>query len=330
MTLLYFDGFEAGDIAFRYSSSGFTLSSATRFGYGSCASGSGSLAKSFTAKTEIYSGVAFNVTSNLDSTTRAWMTIFGEGGTVQQLSINVKANAVELRRGAPAGTLITTGALSSNLISNTWNHLEVYATIADSGGRCIVKINQTVVIDFTGDTKNAGLSTTIDQITIGGIGVTVNWDDWYIGDGQGAAPHNTFLGDVRVYTGVPVGEGNSTQMTPSAGQNWATQDDLPISATDYVTGEIGQKDTYPVTDLPTTVNTVYAVSLNSYVKKSDAGGASARNVCRSGTTDYVGDTTALGVSYSRLTKMYTTDPDTGLPWSRTTVNAIEAGTEVLS
>jgi hypothetical protein len=255
--------------------------------------------------------------------------LYGDAGVTAHLSLRWNAAGVlGLYRG---GTLIATASVTVREPVGVWHYIEMSATIADSGGTCVVKINGTEVINFTGDTKNAGTATTIDAIrfqrTVPG---NVYWDDYYLCDATGSAPYNTFLGEVRVQALMPTGAGASTQWTPSTGANWAAVDEVPPSATDYVlTATSGFRDTYAMSDLTGTVNTVLAARTYALAKKSDTGAASIKIVDRSGSTDYYSTSAALATTdTTMLGTLRITDPATSAAWTASGVNALQAGVEL--
>jgi hypothetical protein len=326
------DGFELADQAIRYPGppAGSTYTS-TRFGYGRCwaQGGGGELLKSITAASVAIAGAAFKVASGQT----AYLSFWGDSGATRHVTVAVKGDgSIEVRRGTTSGTLLTSlGA--GTVTSDAWCYVEARVTIADSGGTVKVRINGsgTNAIDFTGDTKNGGTGTNIDQVSLGSGASTAFVDDWYVADTTGSV-NNDFLGDVRVLTLAPSGNGNSSQLTGSDGNstdNYALVDEQPYSASDYVgSATTGHKDTYALTDLPGTVTTVHAVQEVAVVAKSDAGAASIKQVLRSGGTDYATSATSLGTSYATIANLRETDPATATAWTTSGVNSAEAGVEV--
>lgn len=326
MTLLLFDGFEAGDANTRYNGSGMTTTSATRFSSG-LAVNTTSLIASFTPSAEIYVGVAVQVPSSLDGNLRAIFYFKGDGGSTFHTLVAMRAGAIEVRLGSSAAApLIASGG--GGYVSGAWYYLEMYVKIADSGGQVAVKVDGTQVINFTGDTRNGGTDTDIDQIQFQGNGVSCYLDDYSVYNALGSV-NNTWPGDRRVITLSPTGAGNSTQMTPSTGSNWQTVDELPVSSTDYVDGDIGEKDTYALANLPSNVTAVHAVQAAVVAKKTDAGDMSMRPILRSGSTDYAGTTTTVGAADAVKFDMWETDPATSAAWLVAAVNAAEVGVEAL-
>lgn len=330
MALLFMDGFDAGDFALKWTfTGGSTGSTFTRFNSGQCqlVYSSGKTTRSFPASSKVFVGLA--IASNLlDATTRPYVSLYGDNGVTQHLTVGISSNAVSLYRGAVNGTLLA--SYPGVFKVNSWYDLEISATIADVGGTCEVKFNGVSVINYTGDTKNAGTNTTIDAVGICANGnFNAYFDDMYVCNDTGAAPYNTFLGDVRINTLVPIAAGSSTQFTPSTGANYTTVDELPYSASDYVSsGTVGNRDTYTMSDLPASTGTILAVQTNVIARKNDAGSISAKDTLVTAATNYYGSTVIMGPSDQSLTTLYTTNPNTGLSWTQADVNGIEAGVEV--
>lgn len=329
MALLFMDGFDAGTTAMRWvNGASSTSSTSSRFSVGRSASISNNLLiRDFTASTQVFIGYACTVTAQ-DAAIREYISLYGDTGATLHLTLGYNNSTLTLYRGALGGTVLA--SYNAVFAPNTWYYFEVSATIADTGGTCIVKLNGATVINFTGDTKNAGTNTTIDRVGLGvNGGYTAIYDDVYICDSTGPAPYNTFLGEVRVFTQTPSGAGSSTQFTPSSGANYTTVDELPYSATDYVSsGTVGNRDTYALTDLPATAGNILAVQANAVAKKTDAASVSIKTAIVSGGTVYYGPTGSLGASDNTFTDLRTINPATSTAWTATSVNGLEAGAEI--
>lgn len=344
MALIFMDGFDAGDIAtkwnFAYAGGIATpgTSTTTRFSVGrslttpsSNGGGYSGLRKLIPASATVYVGCAF-MCNNL-SAGRSILILGGDGGATSHLSVSFDqtTGALQLYRGDYA-TLLATSA-SSLILAGAWNYIELSATIADTGGACEVRCNGATVMSYSGDTRNAGTSTNIDAITlqssiVGSGSLVCQWDDMYVCDATGAAPYNTFLGDVRIATLSPNGVGSSTGFTPSAGSNYQTVDELPYSAADYVSATAsGTRDTYAMSDISGSYS-VLAVQNNVIAKKTDAGGTALKPAIKSGASVYYGSSKVLTSNDATISDIRTTDPATSAAWTVTAVNSLEAGMEI--
>ena len=333
MALLFMDGFDAGDYALKWQVGGGThgTSAGTRFSSGRSMyiwNSNGYILQRFSAASQIFVGFAMYQDPS-PSPVNPFVTLLGDSATTNHISLRF-SNSTTLQLLLGGASVLASATVTQRI---SWgNYFEVGTTIADAGGHCVVKVNGVTVIDFTGDTKNGGTNTTIDAIALGDYGAynqVSYFDDVYICDGTGSAPHDTFLGDVRVYAMSPAGAGASTQFTPSSGANYTTVDELPYSATDYNSSSTtGNRDTYAMADLPAGTANVYGVQTNVIAKKSDAGAMSLKPVVRSGATNYYGSATVLTSSDIVITDVRSQDPNTSAAWTPTGVNALEAGMEV--
>jgi hypothetical protein len=193
-----------------------------------------------------------------------------------------------------------------------------------------VRINGVEVINFTGDTRNGGTSTNIDMVTVArpASGGNSRFDDFYICDTVGSAPHNTFLGELRINTLVPIAAGSDTGFTPSTGANYTTVDELPYSATDYVSAITpGTRDLYTMSDVAGSY-TVLGVQNNVIAKKTDAGAISIKPAIKSGGTIYYGSPTVLQTADKTITDPRAVNPATSSAWSVGSVNSLESGMEI--
>lgn len=275
--------------------------------------------------------------SALDSGGSLCLTLSGDAGATPHLTLmnNSSTRVLELRRGDHTGTLL---ASSSVLLSpGNWRYLEMRATINDTTGTCEVRIDggSTPIINFTGDTRNAGTLTTIDMISFraykaGSSGAATGvFDDVYILDDTGAT-NTTFLGDVRAVTLRPNAPGTDTQLTPTgSATNWQNVDETTYSTTDYnASAVVGQRDTYALTDMPLGSTTIHAIQTNIIAAKSDTTTANARTPIRTGGSLYYGTTKSLSTSYLTHSDIHQQNPNTTASWTEADVNNLEAGMEV--
>lgn len=229
----------------------------------------------------------------------------------------------------PANTVIATSTYV--LPASAWAYLEAKAVIADAGGSVEVKVDGTVVVSFSGDTRNAqtGVCTTINLSPPGGSN-RLRVDDMYILDSGGSAPYNTYLGDIAVRTLLPDGNGDSSDWVGSDGNsvnNYQQVDEANSSATDYNgTALTGKTDLYTVTDIPTT-DVPLATQLVIYAAKSDAGTPPVMKPVTKGDGGTVLEESAIALSTTYQvfqSAIRTTDPD-GDALTATNVNAMQIG-----
>lgn len=328
MALLFMDGFDAGDAAGKGWTGTTTTAAVTRFNTGRSllvGASNNTIRALPVATTSLIMGYA--VCYNAQDYSPRSVNLQSDGATINQLNFKwTNSTTFAVQRNA-----VTIASATVPFTLNTWYYFEIALTVADVSGSCIVKLNGTTIINFTGDTRNGGATGAIDTLNFHHASSNTGgyFDDLYICDTTGPSPYNTFLGEVRIYSLTPSAAGSSTQFTPSSGANYTTVDELPYSATDYVTsGTVGQRDMYVMSDLPATAGTVLAVQNNAIAKKTDAANIALKPALLSGATTYYGVTTNLGTIDSTLSDLRTVDPATGTAWTQPGVNSLEAGFEV--
>ena len=329
MALLFMDGFDAGDAALKWppSALGGSVSATTRYNNGRSWVLNNfvyTLIRNVTASANMTVGVAVRCTG-ADSGI-PFIAFMADSAVTPHLNLRFTASNTI---GLYTGNTLLTSYVHTAAFPNNWYYFEMNGTIADAGGTCTVRIDGVQVISFTGDTKNAGTSTNIDGIKLQGSNSGGNYfDDVYVLNNSGGAPYNTFLGDVRINTLVPTAAGSDTGFSPSTGANYAAVDELPYSATDYVSAtSSGTRDLYTLGDLTGNYN-VLAVQNNLIAKKTDAGGTAIKSAIKSGGTIYYGSNVTLSANDQVISDLRTADPATSTTWTQSGVNALEAGMEI--
>ena len=117
------------------------------------------------------------------------------------------------------GTALTGGTTTNVLTLNTYQYIELRLVISNTVGEVDIHVDGASWLALTNqDTQNSA-NATANTLRLGVIQSTavgnLDLDDFYICDGTGSAPHNTFLGDSRVDTLLPSADGTSQQWTPS-------------------------------------------------------------------------------------------------------------------
>jgi hypothetical protein len=337
MAIEFFDGFEAGQLPeWTFNGNVNIATNPPRSGTYVLTGGSNGpayLALSATTKKTI--GFAYRY-DNVNVYTRSEHSIAAfQSSTVQHLVLkfNSSGNLV-VNRGD--GTTLATAA--GVLLTNVFHYIEFQATIADSGGTAIVRVNGVQVINFTGDTRNAGTTTTPDRFYFYPTGSANNyWDDLYVTNEIDATAttgraDDSFLGDVKVAALVPDGNGAVSQWVGSdsdSTNNYLLVDEVPPNTTDYTGSAVdGNRDLWSVGDIPVTALVVYAVQANVYASKSDAGAASLKIIHRdSAGTVTAGSTMPLSTTWAWYRSNVLTAKPSGGSWTAAEVNALQVGVE---
>lgn len=332
MTLLYIDGFETQDSS-RYDAGG-TIgfsSSGTRFGYGYCLDVSRPIFSKSLGSNETTLITGFALKTNGDSFGVAFV---GDGGVSTNSSIYLQPNGgINAYRGNIGGTDLGGAAPAGSYPTNAWFYLEIKAVIDNSSGSIEIKIDGVTKLNVTGVDTRLTTSTGCDKIiyTYQTTGGNRQMDDLYICNASGSV-NNGFLGDVRVATLAPTGNGNSSQLVGSDGNstdNYLLVDESPPNTTDYVASATsGNKDSYVMGDLPGGAATILGVQQVARLIKTDAGAMSAKHLIRTAATNYTSAGFALSTGWVTYTYIRETNPNTSVAWSVAEVDAHEAGIEI--
>lgn len=333
MALVYFDGFEtAPNLRPEWSMGGTTAAAAVtgRDGVGKALSLNGSwYAPSLLLSTPISTAiVGFAFYGNPDN--QAFFSICGNSNTTYHLSLNWTSDG-RLRLSRAGTTLGTSAAIFNPML---WHWFEIKATIADSGGMCIVKVDGAEVLNFTGDTRNGGVLETVSGFAfVMGTATWTRLDDFVVCDATGSSMSD-FFGEKVVRAKRPSGNGSASQWVGSDGNstdNYALVDEVTWDTADYVAASAsGYRDLYAMGAL-SGLATVNAVQTHAYVAKSDAGLRALKIVTRASTsgTAVTSSSVALGTGYQVFAdEIRTVNPD-GNAWTVARANDIEVGVEVV-
>ncbi len=333
MALIYTDGFDVGDFALRwqFSSGTFSTSTTTRFNTGmSVAQTNGFngnyIGRAITPSVRVFLGFATNMLIVPGTIIKTYT----DTGTTSQVYVTLNTGgSLSVVRGD--GTVLATSA-SNVYPGGSWQYIELCAAIDSTAGYCELRVNGGTVATFSGNTRNGGVSTSIDRFdllrTSSGT-ETDYWDDLYVCDATGTS-NNTFLGDIQVQTLLPTGAGASTQFTPTgAASNWQTVSNVPYSTADYNSAStVGFLDLYTLSTLSAGTGTVMGIQTNMIANKTGAGTANIKAALRSGGTVYFDPTLAMSTTAAWSGVIRQIDPATSAAWTVTGVNSLQAGAEV--
>ena len=266
---------------------------------------------------------------------------FKEGSTVHATIGLDGSGFVRAYRGNGATLLGTAG--SGAMVFDVGYYVQVKVTVHDTLGTVDVMVCQaggtpTSVLSLTGqDTRNGGTGfcDTVDIFPGFGPVTNSNWGylaELFIMDTSGST-NNAFLTEPwRVDALFPSADGTYLEWTPSTGStHFDLADEATPNTTDYNSSNTtNQRDTYAIANLSALSTTIYAIQLCSAMAASAAGAVSAAGMIRSSGSDAVGTGTALSTTQAYLLDRWETDPATGIAWTESGVNALEAGGKVTS
>jgi hypothetical protein len=282
-------------------------------------------------------GFAFLLPAGSMGTAGVTIAAVHDGGTTQ---VTLRLNAdytLSVLRGPNAASPTILGTSTAAVSAASFVYIEWKTLIHPSVGTVDVRVNGAPVLALTA--QNTRISA-VSQWTGCTLGTpenlssswlptvhTADFDDLYVLDGTGAAPWNTFLGDVRVDARLPTGAGATTGWTPLAGANWdAVNDTAPDDDTTYTsTSTVGVTDTFVTQDAPVVGATIYGVQHCLNLKKMDAGACTVAPVIRHSGVDYPGAAISPGTTYAYGLAIAAVNPGTGATWVEADFNAAEFG-----
>jgi len=224
------------------------------------------------------------------------------------------------------------------LLEDTWYYIEIKMIKSNSSseGDVIVLVNGVEWINCAAgkDFSYSSGALVTDAIRFRAYGASYDRyvDDLYVCDETGPAPHNTFLGQVKIATLYPDGNGNSSNFTGSdadSTDNYLHVDEATPSDVDYVESDNPTDvDLFTYDDLPETPDSVLGVKLCSRVLTDEAGHRLGCNVSRINSTNYDGDDFGAGVEPTMAETLLALNPDDAAAWEEADINGIECGVKV--
>ncbi len=305
----------------------FRTTTTTRYGAGKSlahnSDNAGSFRKSIGATyATLIMGFGF-LTTNHSASTQFVQLADGSANVIAGVRLNTGTFRIEIVNSG--GTVIATGTTAIN--NSAWYYIELLIAVNGASGSCALHVNG--VQEVAPTTSNFGTSNigTVIMNTLNVAGGDSFWDDIYMVD------NSTFLGDVRVETIWPDGDGASSAWTPSTGTSHSALVDetTPNGDTDYVSSSNpGDVDLYTFGNLSSTVAIIHAVQKTLTFRKEDSAVRQIRAVTRQGSTNY--DGTVVGTAsttYAMVSEIDNLDP-TGASWTVANVNADQWGVKVVA
>lgn len=282
-----------------------------------------------------YSELFVSVAMKPGPLSQAFMPVAFYNGATAMVTLRVNTDgSISALRGDQFGTVLGTSA-AALIASNVYTHLQVRVVFNGSAGIVQVRLNGATTPSLSLTAQNTGgTSATSVRLSsaISWSGSQIYFDDFVVSDTSGSVA-NTWLGDVRVDSYLPSGNGDLSQMTGSDGNstdNYALVNAAAPSASTYTQGAVvGNEDLYQVADIDHNPTTIYGVVATAAALKDDAGTRAIRLHAKSGTTDArsAADIT-LGTTRQRVATVFETDPNTSAGWTKAGFNGAQFGFEV--
>lgn len=258
-----------------------------------------------------------------DGATAQLSICFTNGGTIEIRSGGITGTLQATFAGAHPGNGIYNGFVFKVVINNTTGSVECRRDGATSNTFAATNINtrggtsnnyaNTIVLS-----SNASNNTAFDDFVLWNTTpATGELSDW--------------SGELRVETLYPNADTAQKDFSRSTGSsNFALVDESKSNSdTDYVfSSTVNHKDLYDLTNLSSTPANIYGVEAHMFARKTDAGLKQSQIRVKSGATEVGGTDTVLTTSYVMQSHFLSTDPDTGVAWTATAINALQVGPKV--
>lgn len=253
---------------------------------------------------------------------------FYDGGTAQ-IGVKITSSGqLQALRGGNSGTSLGITA-TSLVLPGSWVHIGIEVKIDNSVGYIKVWLNGELLLNLTGqDTQiSANAYANRFQFDIQAYD-DVLIDDVYMGDDTGSY-NISWLGDRRVYTIYPNGDGNVADWTANTGNDWDAVNDSggPDDDTTYIASStVDQKALVTLPDLPSNVTALNAIQITHYSRKDDSTTRALKALVRSGGSDYeVSAAQYLASTYGFFSYLSEEDPQDSTQWTKSDVDAAEFG-----
>lgn len=250
--------------------------------------------------------------------------VFCTSAGVGQLGIQYHNNSWRLVRwgavvgGSPAAILFTSAPDYGDL---DFRSFAIKGVIHGSAGSVALRIDGQEV--YSGSGLNTGTGP-VDRISVfqGNIdanaGIVV--DDLVIKDSAAA-----YLPDLRIDQLSPNSDGGTLNWTPSTGAtHYGVVDDSIVTTADYLSASnVGDIDLLGFTNMASTPSSIVGLNLVGYAAKTDVAARSWNLGIKSGATTQNGADLTLATAAGYYSRSLETDPNTGVAWTKTAVDAAE-------
>jgi hypothetical protein len=234
---------------------------------------------------------------------------------------------------APLTTTLGSASSAGVITAGAWYGVALEVTVATgTAGSITVYLNgsATPALNVSGVNSAGDGTSSANQVSIGVPGInsfSAKYDDFYCFDTTGSFLNAPLGGDARILTKMPTSAGTYTNWTPNGlANNYQNAAVQPPSTLDYNANNVGgTQDSYTMQVASLAVSPYFVVARAS-LERDDAGTHTPSIFVRSGSTNSAGVvTSALTSSYLFYDALFQNDPNTGVTWTGSSVDAAQAG-----
>jgi hypothetical protein len=229
------------------------------------------------------------------------------------------------------GNVVLETITSIELPIDEWFYIEFKVYCDDTSGSWEVRLNGNTIGSASGVDTQASLTNYHQSVRWNTNYCVQRVDDIYVCDGSGAK-NNDFLGVMRVVPTWPDTD-HTTEWDTVVGagtHSYAVDEQEPDDDTSYVEDDdIGDKDIFDYINITENLGRVAGVMVNTLCRETDAQYYDLIQIVRSGGAEYDQPSQQVGSSsYVHKYDVVESDPDTGLDWTKTGIDAAQFGVKV--
>jgi len=249
-----------------------------------------------------------------------------------QITVERQVGATNIRvfRGDHGGAVLGSGG---DVPDDEWSLIEIYLKIDDVAGRCVVRVGEVEVIDFTGDTQ----ATANAEVSIVAFGSCPSWPEHFLNcymddigiNNTDGAEQNSWLGDGRIIGKAVVSDGTHTAWTASAGARHECVDD-PADDSEYIYAlNVGDKCSFNMAASGLeSYDNVSLVCMHFRGGLAEGGHGNIKPLIRIGGADYNGTEKTVYPGPHGWQDNHAISPATVVAWTVDELDAAEFGVEV--
>jgi hypothetical protein len=253
------------------------------------------------------------------------------GSNNDQVTLQYSSSgALQFFRGTGQSNPLGTATASGLVSPNVGLYLEIGVTFNNTTGTVTLKVwgpgggGATPVISASGLNTAPSGNNSVNRFYFASTGPGATqarhyFQDWYVLDGTGTSPLNTYLGNGTLQPDAASMDASpnqfSTQPTQTSGNHYKNVDQLPlVNDNDYnYDNNPGDIEAYgflaDLTSTPLFLNFVYRCWLDS------SGSRTVGSICKSVSATTAGPVVIPSTTPSYFNQLVQNDPNTGSPWA---------------
>lgn len=229
--------------------------------------------------------------------------------------------SIHIRKGDFADPVIEIS--DSVLTPGTFHHIELWQTFDTVAGEIEVRVNEQTVIADGGINLGAAPAASVQWRKLGSNNEPFYVDDVFAADDQGAE-NNTFIGAQRMITEFPLADTAQADWTlngSGTGHGCIDQTGPDGDLTYLSSAIVGHKSDFTLPSLPPELAVIAGVYVPVMARINAAGIGNLKTSMKSAAALAAGNDNPLTPGYTYYGDAFEVDPNTGLPWTKSGLEA---------